>query len=271
MIGKRTKYWTVGEIDATGVRGPHEVELRNISHAKYPLFTNIDTDYLKRLVKNDLGGKIDNIGFNEDWTITIEMFPEVNIHMLYTYFGNEFGEDIEAEFKFLFSGKRAYWIPGEDTATYIDLIMDFLERRIKDLEPFEKNYGQKTALMKKVLAQRSSPFKLLDESQINNLAKFLGAIVWKTNNNWLIKKEVFPETFIELSWNSQTQLDISYSGQKLHNNIGSYHIELMGIFMINHILRFITLTYTEMDLPDICYIMFSRMFTKEKNWQHRRT
>ncbi|MFX0009538.1 MAG: hypothetical protein ACFE9R_04430 [Candidatus Hermodarchaeota archaeon] len=269
MSHQQQKYWTVGEIDATGVRGPHEVELRNISRAKYPLFINIDKDYLKNIVENELGGKIWNLGFNEDWTITLEMFPEVNIHLIYTFFGKEFGDEIEAEFKFLFSGERAYWIPGEDTATYIDLIMDFLERKIKNREPFEKDFANKTDLMRKVLLQRSEPFKLLEDTHKDDLAEFLGAKVWRTMNGWKIKKEAFPEIFIELNWDGE-KLDISYSGQNLHKNISSYHVELIGIFLINHILRFITLTYHEKEIPDICFIMFSRMFTKEKNWEHRR-
>jgi len=271
MTQKKFKYWTVSEIDATGVRGPHEVELQNISKAKYSLFTNISRDYLKNLVEHSLGGKMENIGFNEDWTITIEMFPEVNIHLVYTYFGNEFGDGIEAEFKFLFSGERAYLIPGEDSATYIDLIMDFLERKIKDKEPFEKKYEEKTELMKKVLIQRSEPFKYLKEEDKELLAKFIGAKIRKTIDGWKIKKEIFPEVFIILSWDNQNFLDIYYSGNNLHKHISSYHAELIGIFMINHILRYITLTYEEEDLPDICYIMFSRIFTKQKDWQHRRT
>jgi hypothetical protein len=271
MIQKKLKYWTISEIDATGVRGPHEVELQNISKAKYTLFTNMEINYLKNLVEHSLGGKIENIGFNEDWTITMEMFPEVNIHLVYTYFGDEFGDDIEAEFKFLFSGERAYWIPGEDSATYIDLIMDFLERKIKNKDPFEKKFEEKTNLMRKVLIQRSEPFKFLKESDKNELSEFLGAKVWKSVDGWKLKKEVFPEIFIEISWSNQNLLDISYSGNNLYENISSYHIELIGIFIINHILRYITLTYKESNLPDICYIMFSRMFTKQKDWQHRRT
>ena len=132
MVDKKRKYWTVGQIDATGVRGPHEKELEDISKAKYPLFIDIDMNKLKMIVEESLGGKIENIGFNEDWTITIEMFPEVNIHMAYSYFGDEFGDGIEAEFKFYYSGEHVTWVPGEDSATYIDIVMDFIERLLKN-------------------------------------------------------------------------------------------------------------------------------------------
>ncbi len=266
----KQKFWTIGQIDATGVRGPHEKELEDISKVKYPLFINLNTDTLKDIVHNDLGGIIENIGFDEDWTISIEMFPEVNIHMVYSFFGDEFGDGIEAEFKFLFSGERVFWVPGEDSATFIDIVMDLIERKLNNKVPFEKDYDEKTELMEKVLEQRSEPFILLKESDKENLATFLGAEVRNLDNIWTIKKEIFPEIFIEIKWNEKVGLDIKFSGDNLSKNIDSYHIEFIGIFFINHILRFITVNNIDKDLPDICYIMFSRYYTKNiGNWVHR--
>ena len=263
MGNEKRKFMTIGQIDATGVRGPHEKELEDISKVKYPLFVNINKDKLNRIVSQELGGKIENIGFNEDWAITLEMFPEVNIHLAYSYFGDEFGDGIEAEFKCYFSGERAWWVPGEDSATFIDIIMDFMERMIKNKEPFEKSYDKKTDLMKKVLKQRTEPFKFLQENDRESLAAFIGGKVWKTTEGWRIKKEVFPSIFIEVLWNEQNGLDISFSGDKLSRNLSSYHVELVGIFLINHILRYITTSYKEEEMPDICWMMFSRFYTKK--------
>jgi hypothetical protein len=266
----KRKFWTIGQIDATGVRGPHEKELEDISKVKYPLFVNLDMDILKNIVYNELGAKIENIGFSEDWTISIEMFPEVNIHIAYSYFGDEFGDDIEAEFKFYFSGTRANWLPGEDTATFIDIVMDLIERKIKSKQPFEKDYKHKTELMEKVLQQRSEPFILLRDDDKEKLATFLGAKVWEKANKWYIKKEFFPEIFIEIIWNEEEGLDIKFSGKNMLKNIGNYHIEFVGIFFLNHILRFITVNNMNKKLPDICYIMFSRYYTKNiGKWEHR--
>jgi hypothetical protein len=268
MVNIKKKFWTISEIDATGVRGPHEIELKNISNAKYHHFINIDQEKLLKIVNEDLGAKIENIGLNEDWTITIEMFPEVIIHILYSYFGDEFG-DIEAEFKFLFSGEHANMVTGEDSAIFIDIIVDFLERRIKGEEPFEKNYEKKSDLMKKVLIQRVKPFSLLVEKDLEKLAEFIGAKVWKTKDGWRIKREIFPKIFTEITWDNQNGLDISFFGDNLSKNISSYHGELIGIFTINHILRYIAIRNEEKELPDICYMMFSRHYTKVKNWAHR--
>jgi len=250
MVNTPRKYMTIGEIDATGVRGPHEKELTDVSKAKHHLFINLEMNKLKEIVEEVIGGKMENIGFNEDWTITIEMFPEVNIHMIYSYFGDEFGDGIEAEFKFFFSGERVFWVPGEDSATFIDIIMDIIERKIKGQEPYEKKYEEKTELMKKVLLQ--------------------SAKILKTETGWRIKKEFFPEIVIEIIWDAQNHLDIKFSGTNLSKNIDSYHVEFIGIFLINHILRFITVSNIDKDLPDICYIMFSRYYTKNiGKWDHR--
>ena len=151
----------MGQIDATGVKGPHEKEFEDISKVKYPLFENIDMNRLKQIISEDIGGKIENIGFNEDWTITLEMFPGVNIHLAYTYFGDEFGEGITAEFKCYFSGEMVLTVPGEDSITYVDVVFDFIERMIKNKEPFEKSYGRTTDMMKKVLEQRYEPFSFI--------------------------------------------------------------------------------------------------------------
>ena len=269
MKKNNKKYWTIGEIDATGVRGPHEVELKNISNANYSLFINIDRGTLKSIVTDEIGGIIENLGFNEDWSISLELFPQVNIHVAFTYYGDEFGDEVEAEFKFYFSGERVFWVPGEDTATYIDIIMDFLERKLKNKVPFEKNFESKTDLMKKVLLQRTEPFKFLIDADKQALSDFLGAKVWKMTSGWKIKKEIFPKIYTEIIWDTKTGLDITFSGENLSKNLDSYHAEFVGIFLINHILRYIT-THNEIkDLPDICTIMFSRYYTKQKNWVHR--
>ena len=110
----------------------------------------------------------------------------------------------------------------------------------------------------------------LKEDNKSGLAEFIGAKVWITPNGWRIKREIFPQMFAEITWHKQEGLDISFSGEKL-KNMSSYHAEFVGIFLINHILRYISVTNQDKKLPDICYIMFSRMYTKEKNWEHRRT
>jgi hypothetical protein len=71
-LGEQRKLWKIGQIDVIGIRGPHEKELLEISNTKYPLFKELAIDKLRDFVVNDIGGKMDNIGLGENWTITFE-------------------------------------------------------------------------------------------------------------------------------------------------------------------------------------------------------
>jgi hypothetical protein len=266
---EKRKLWTISQIDATGVIGPHEKELKDISDAKYPLFKKLDKDKLKAVVVDDIGGKMDNIGLGEDWVITFEMFPQVHLHISYTFFGDEFGDEMEAELKYYFSGERVHLVPGEDTVTFVDILMEFIERMVKNEEPFDKRYNIHSKMMEKVLKQRSEPFRFLKGEDKDKLSTFLGAEIQKTPDGWLIIREVFPNIFTEITWDTKTGLDIAFSGDDLGKKISSAHLELIGSLIINHILRYITLSNLQKKLPAICFMMFSRYFTKQKNWAHR--
>ena len=76
MVNNKKKFWTISEIDATGVRGPHEIELKNISNAKYHHFINIDREKLLKIVKEDLGAKIENMGLNEEFKIDYKYWKQ---------------------------------------------------------------------------------------------------------------------------------------------------------------------------------------------------
>ena len=102
------------------------------------------------------------------------------------------------------------------------------------------------------------------------LSTFMGAKIQQTSDRWSIIRAVFPNIFTEIIWNTKKGLDIEFSGENLVKKISSVHAEFIGIFTINHILRYITLNNLEKDLPDICYTMFSRYFTKQKKWNHRK-
>ena len=268
MSEKKGKFITIGQIDMTGVIGPHEKELRAILKKKIKHFKEPSYTMIKNIVEKDIGGTLDNIGFNEDWTMTLKLFPEVNIHILYFYYGDEFS-DIYAELKILLSGKRAYLIPGEDLATYIEIIIQFFKKNSKNKETMDQDYNKKSDLLLKAFEQRKSPFKFLEEENILELKKFLGADIKKNSTEWRFKKEIFPEIFIEILYSiNDDKLDISYSGRN-QKKIDRYHIELIAIFIINHILRFISIKNQEKKLPNIAYMMFSRLFSKEKEWNYR--
>jgi hypothetical protein len=177
---------------------------------------------------------------------------------------------MEAELKYYFSGERVHLVPGEDLVAFVDILLDFIERMIKNEEPFDKNYDVKSKMMENVLTQRSEPLKFLKDEDKEKLSTFLGAKIHKTSDGWSIIREVFPDIFTEIIWNTKKGLDIEFSGDNLAKKISSFHAELLGIFTINHILRYITLNNLGKNLPDVCYTMFSRYFTKQKDWDHRK-
>ena len=51
LMNDPKKFMTIGQIDATGVRGPHEKELDDISRAKYPLFIDLNIGRLENIMK----------------------------------------------------------------------------------------------------------------------------------------------------------------------------------------------------------------------------
>ncbi len=269
-MGEQRKLWKIGQIDGIGIRGPHEKELQDFSKVKYPLFKELAIDQLRDCVVKDIGGKMDNIGFGEDWTITFEVFPLVNIHISYSFFGDEFGDEMEAELNYYFSGERVHLVPGEDLVAFVDILLAFIERMIKKEEPFDKNYDKKSKMLEKVLMQRREAFKFLKDEDKEKLSAFLGARVQKTLDGWMIIQEIFPKIFTEITWDTRKGLDIAFSGNNLAKRISSVHAELAGVFTINHILRYITLNNLEKNLPSVCFTMFSRYFTKQKNWDHRK-
>ncbi|MBN1214779.1 MAG: hypothetical protein JXA99_04985 [Candidatus Lokiarchaeota archaeon] len=262
------KYYTIGQIDTIGTESPHQKELKDISLRKSPLFKNLDKKLISKISLEKIGGYFSKIGMEEDWTITLKFFPEVNIHISYFYYGDEFG-DIESELKYLFSGERCTWIPGEDLATYISIVMNMIENQIKNIKPGKKNYNKKSELLLKIIKQRLSLFKLLKDIDQKEVEYFLGATIVKNHDSWTIIKEIFPEINVEIIYFiKEDNIDVQYSGKNLEN-IDMYHIELIAIFIINHILRFTVIKNQEKKLPNIAYMMFSRLFSKEKGWNYR--
>ncbi|MEM1658311.1 MAG: hypothetical protein QXK94_04670 [Candidatus Jordarchaeales archaeon] len=261
----KPRFLVVGQIDGV-VGSPHQRELEEFSAAMFPLFKDFGLERVRGVVCEALGGRFESLGLGEDWAFTLEFFPEVNVHVLYFYYGDEFG-DVEGELKFLFSGERAYWVPGEDLVTFTSIALNLLAAKLTGRESVDKGYGGKSSLMVKILEERREPFRLLKAEDSEKLGRFTGAEVLKSGSEWRVKREFFPQVFVEALYNGEV-LDVSYSGRNL-SSVGSYQLELLATFLINHVIRFITAeNYGRVELPAICYKMFSRMFTRKKGWSH---
>ncbi|MBD3354051.1 MAG: hypothetical protein GF364_21395 [Candidatus Lokiarchaeota archaeon] len=91
------KLYKISQIDAIkGIQTPHENDLRDLGKKSIGILRDLD---LKRSeeIASKIGGYIDDLDFGEEWTITKQIFPKANIHFLYQYYGDEFGDGEEDE------------------------------------------------------------------------------------------------------------------------------------------------------------------------------
>lgn len=264
MSNHKKDYVTARQIDGrTGIQTPHERELESIGQNKLTIFTSSPSETIKDLIKIYLGGKIENIGFGEQFTISFEYFPGVNIHVLYFNYGAEEGEPFQgAELKFLFSGEKVMWVPSEDLNNFIDIALEYLENLINseiELHTLSKN---KTSLLKNAISQRTEPFLNLKPIHLKDLAIFIGGQIQENSHGWALSKTFFPGIEISLTYNySDKTMDIQYGGVNIQN-INHYARDLLSIFLINHCLRFIAITYPKGQMLQIMKQVFSYSYLK---------
>jgi hypothetical protein len=264
MSDRKKNYVTVRQIDGrTGIQTPHERELESIGKNKLSIFTASPPATIKTLIETYLSGKIENIGFGEQYTVSFEYFPGVNIHVLYFNYEAEEDEPLGgAELKFLFSGEKVMWVPSEDLNSFIDIALEYLENLVSSEVELHELSKDKTSLLKNAINQRTEPFLILELAHLNDLTTFIGGQLERNDNGWALTKHFFPEVEITLTYNYNTKtLDIQYSGTNIRN-INHYARDLLSIFLINHCLRFISITYPTRQIPRIGKQVFSYSYLK---------
>ena len=261
---KHKELYSINEIDGvTSISSPHKKELKEIGRRKANTFRTLTEEQLKNVTKNIIGGTLENIGLNEDWTLTKFLFPYVKIHTIYFYYGDEFGSNEIDQLKFLFSDKRVRWIPGEDLANFIDIIMNYAERIIINKEPFKSAKENQSEMLKNAIEERSPSFYFIINEDIPNIAEFIGGTFVKNKDYWELNKEIFPEITIRIKYTENHELMPLIFGEK-SNMLENYEKDILKILTINHILRYITIKYDERDLPEICKKMFASGYLKKR-------
>jgi hypothetical protein len=209
---------------------------------------------------------MENLGFDEDYTLTFTFFPEVKVHILYTNFEEEEDEPFTgAELKFLFSGERVRWIPTEDLIGLIEATLGLFEILIRDSTERHELSSEKTGLLIKAIEQRRTPFVHLKSENLEEMASFIGGKLTESDSTWQISKSFFRGFDITLKYALQTkELDLNYTGAKV-TKINNYARDQLGIFVINHCLRYISVTYPEIRMPKIVGQMFSYSYLRAKN------
>jgi len=78
-----------------------------------------------------IGGKVEFLGMGEDWTISKEVFPGVQVFFIFNRADDEFASSL----KVLFSGDRIKLMRGEDLAGFVILYVIHMLRYVKESNP----------------------------------------------------------------------------------------------------------------------------------------
>jgi hypothetical protein len=81
-----------------------------------------------------IGGRVESLGVGEDWAISKEIFPGVNIFFVYNHGDDEF----ESSLKVLFSGDRLKIMSGEDLAVFAIFYSTHMVRFVRESNPDKK-------------------------------------------------------------------------------------------------------------------------------------
>ena len=81
-----------------------------------------------------IGGKVESLGMGEDWAISKEVFPGVQVFFVFNRADDEFASNL----KVLFSGDRIKLMRGEDLAGFVILYVIHMLRYVRDSNPDKK-------------------------------------------------------------------------------------------------------------------------------------
>ena len=114
------------EID--GVISPHQRQLdMALKHRKEALEHVADVSKLAEFI----GGKVESLGLGEDWAVSKEIFPGVEVFFIF----NHADEESPSDLRFLYSGDRIKLMKGEDLAGITILCVSHVLRYVRESNP----------------------------------------------------------------------------------------------------------------------------------------
>lgn len=148
------QFFTIQQIDAIkGIRTPHDRDLLDMGKKHVETFKNLTQDDLNTLTEL-LGASHEIIDYGEKWTLTMEYFPDVKIHVLLQY--DDEGLSAEPyEFQFLFSGERVTWLSGEDLCHLVEIFLNYADSMITGQFPQDIYTGTPSPLVIKAMKERT--------------------------------------------------------------------------------------------------------------------
>jgi hypothetical protein len=81
-----------------------------------------------------IGGRVESLGIGEDWAISKDIFPGVQVFFIFNRADDEFPSSL----KVLFSGARIKLMKGEDLAGFVILYVIHMLRYVRDSNPGRK-------------------------------------------------------------------------------------------------------------------------------------
>jgi len=78
-----------------------------------------------------IGGRVESLGMGEDWAISKEIFPGVQVFFVFNRADDEFPSNV----KVLFSGDRIKLMKGEDLAGFVIFYVIHMLRYVKESNP----------------------------------------------------------------------------------------------------------------------------------------
>jgi len=128
-----------------GLRDKKLINLQQIEGAVSPHQKQIDMalkarkealEYVSDVSKlaDFIGGRVESLGIGEDWAVSKEIFPGVQVFYLFNHADDEF----QSQLKVLFSGDRIKMMRGEDLAGFVILYLIHMLRYVRDSNPDKK-------------------------------------------------------------------------------------------------------------------------------------
>ena len=118
----------IGLQEIEGAVSPHQKQIDMALKARKEALEYL-TDVSK--LAEFVGGKVESLGMGEDWAISKEVFPGVEIFFIY----NRADDEFQSNLKVLFSGDRIKLMRGEDLAVFVIFYVNHMLRYVRDSNP----------------------------------------------------------------------------------------------------------------------------------------
>jgi len=114
-----------------GAVSPHQKQIDHALRARKEALEYVaDVSKLAEFI----GGKVESLRMGEDWAVSKEIFPGVQVFFVF----NRADDEFESSLKVLFSGDRIKMMRGEDLAGFVILYAIHMLRYVRDSNPDKK-------------------------------------------------------------------------------------------------------------------------------------